>query len=286
MEWLNIHASFLDSPEFIGSEPTDRATWICLLRYCAGQENGGIIADAGSWGDRKWQQLARVTLREVRRESALWKWEDGKLIVAAYPADKEELVKQRRSVARKNGMRGGRPSATDQHPEKKTEKQTNAETQQEPTLVLFAKAEGEGEGNGKKYLPAPAAPARKRDELFDCLAKAEGSDPLQLTKRAARTVAVALAEIRKASPAVTAEEIARRAERYRRVMPQGSTMTASALAKHWARCGEIVRISSAPPKPTEPANWRATLKRLFPDASDDLAWPALPESVRQQILNS
>lgn len=134
-------------------------------------------------------------------------------------------------------------------------------------------------------LPAPAKQARKRDELFDCLAKAEGSNPVQLTKRAARTVAVAIAEIRKASPDVTPEEIARRAERYRRVMPQGSTLTASALAKHWARCGEVVRLATPAPILQEPANWRATLKRLFPDSADDLTWATLPDSIRQQVRN-
>lgn len=280
MEWLNIHASFLDSEAFIGSEPIDRATWICLLRYCAGQENGGVITDADSWSDRKWQQLVRVTSREVHRPSALWKWQDGALIVVAYPSDKEELVRQRRENARKNGRTGGRPTAI----RKETDNQTKEQTQQEPTLVFFDKAEGNGrEGKGNS-LPAPAAPARKRDEIFDCLARAEGSDPLQLTKRAARTVAVALAEIRKASPNVTTDEIARRAERYRRVMPQGSTLTASALAKHWARCGDVVKLAPSEPKQTEPANWRATLKRLYPDASEGLAWAALPQSVRDAIL--
>lgn len=38
------------------------------------------------------------------------------------------------------------------------------------------------------------------------------------------------------------------------------------------------------PQQTEPANWRATLKRLYPDASEGLAWAALPQSVRDAIL--
>jgi hypothetical protein len=96
MEWLNLHASMLDSEQFIGAEPVDRATWLCLLRYCAGQENAGIIRDCQQWGDRKWQQLARVTLLEVRRESALWEWQQNDLRVWAYPVDKEMEVQRLR----------------------------------------------------------------------------------------------------------------------------------------------------------------------------------------------
>lgn len=93
MDWLNLHTSTLDSPQFIGCDPIDRATWLCLLRYCAGQENGGVISDCQDWTDRKWQQCARVTFDEVRRLSALWEWKAGTLHVWAYPKDKEELVK-------------------------------------------------------------------------------------------------------------------------------------------------------------------------------------------------
>lgn len=77
---------------------------------------------------------------------------------------------------------------------------------------------------------------RRRDPLFDALAIAGGSDPLQLTRSAARTIAVALAEIKQATPSVTPEEIARRASIYPAVMPRGTILTAHALVKHWARC--------------------------------------------------
>lgn len=40
---------------------------------------------------------------------------------------------------------------------------------------------------------------------------------------------------------------------------------------------------AAAPKPSEPANWRATLKRLYPDANDDLSWATLPESIKAEI---
>lgn len=96
MDWINLHTSTLDSVEFLGSEPVDRATWLCLMRYCCGQENGGVIREATSWGDRRWQQLCGVMLVEVKRECALWKWIGADLHVHAYPRDKEHEVRAKR----------------------------------------------------------------------------------------------------------------------------------------------------------------------------------------------
>lgn len=135
MEWLNLHTSVLDSPEFIGSEPTVRATWLCLMRYCIGQENGGVIPGARSWGDRKWQQLVRITLAEAETESDLWKWVGDDLHVFRYPIDKQSEVQRLRSIGSKtseakrkaaqaNGVKGGRPAQnpTDNPTENPTEK--------------------------------------------------------------------------------------------------------------------------------------------------------------------
>jgi hypothetical protein len=139
MNWLNIHTSVLDSPEFLGGSPTERATWLCLLRYCAGQENGGTITGCGTWKDRQWQQVARVTLREVTTRSGLWTWDGANLHVTHYPKGKETEVQAKRETASVNGSRGGRPP-----------KITNAETQKKPTLVISAKAEGERKEKGKE----------------------------------------------------------------------------------------------------------------------------------------
>lgn len=97
MQYLNLQTATLDSPQFLGSEPTDRATWLCLLRYCAGQENGGTIADCADWSDRKWQQLARVTLAEVKRESDLWQWRGKTVAVWSYPSENEARAKTLRA---------------------------------------------------------------------------------------------------------------------------------------------------------------------------------------------
>ena len=105
MDWLNLHTSTLDSPEFVRSDPVRRSTWLCLLRYCVGQENGGVIARCKSWGDTTWQQLCRVRLKEINLISELWSWDGDSLTVSFYPIEKEMEVRKNRA----NGSRGGRP---------------------------------------------------------------------------------------------------------------------------------------------------------------------------------
>lgn len=107
MDWLNIHTSVLDSAEFLTAEPVDRGTWLCLQRYCCGQENGGRITGAGSWTDRIWQQLAGVTLKEVRHSCQLWDWETDDLVVRFYNVETERKVQNNRKV----GSAGGHASA-------------------------------------------------------------------------------------------------------------------------------------------------------------------------------
>lgn len=157
MDWLNLHIPLLRSPQFIGSDPVDRSTWIMLLTYCAQQENGGRIEDCAGWKDRKWQQLAAVTFAEVRRETELWKWDGTALVVEHYPVNKEAEVKAKREIARTNGRTGGRPISVP----KRNPQETNVGSEKKPTLVNSPKAEGEGEGerkgNGKEgeYPPSP-----------------------------------------------------------------------------------------------------------------------------------
>jgi hypothetical protein len=91
------------SPEFIGAEPVERATWVCLLAYCAEQENGGRIENCAGWGDRRWMQTCGITLEEVQANSELWFWQNGDLLVAKYPIDDENKVKARKVAGRKGG---------------------------------------------------------------------------------------------------------------------------------------------------------------------------------------
>lgn len=158
MDWLNLHIpSALRSPEFLGSSPTERGVWLCVLAYAATIECGGRIPGAATWKDRQWQQSCGVTLREVRAASKLLHFDADGVVVVFYPADKEAEVKEKREIARRNGRLGGRPQ--------KTNTETNVGTDKKPALVISPKAEGEGEGEGKEKNPPPppaggqAAPA-------------------------------------------------------------------------------------------------------------------------------
>jgi hypothetical protein len=107
MNWINIETKTLRSPEFIGSEPEQRATWLCLLAYCAEQENGGKIAACGEWKARRWQQTCGVTTDEVCSHCDLWTWEADSLTVWGYPVEKENEVRMKRE----GGQRGGKARA-------------------------------------------------------------------------------------------------------------------------------------------------------------------------------
>lgn len=103
MNYLNLLLNDLRSPQFLGSEPTDRATWLCLLAFCADQENGGRIEGCGKWADRKLQQLIGVTAEEIGRNSPLWEMDGDNLVVWRYPADKEREIQAKREAGRTYG---------------------------------------------------------------------------------------------------------------------------------------------------------------------------------------
>jgi hypothetical protein len=81
---------------------------------------------------------------------------------------------------------------------------------------------------------------RKPNPLFDALAQACGMTGTLNSIEGGR-VGVALKAIRESMPDVTPEEIRRRAGNYSAVMPPKSTLTPTALAANWARCGIIAK---------------------------------------------
>lgn len=165
MNWLNLHVSVLDSEDVCGCEPVERATWLFLLRYCVGQENGGRIANCREWKDRKWQQVVRVTGREVNAECSLWHWDGNDLVVCYYPTEKEDELRKKRETASDNGRKGGRPPKKTNAGTKigttgKTNVGTNEKSYEKPTLVILEKAEIRNGGNkewrngGNEEIPA------------------------------------------------------------------------------------------------------------------------------------
>lgn len=148
MNIINLHTDTLRSEQYLGSEPTDRATWLNLLAWCVSQENGGHIEGASEWGERKWMQLCGVTKAEAHSITPLFHLDEaGTLHIEFYPLESEEKVRAKREAgriggkaktqaktqaAKTNGTRGGRPLKPKHTPE------TQAETQ------------GKGKGKGKE----------------------------------------------------------------------------------------------------------------------------------------
>lgn len=100
MNWLNLRTETLHAPQYIGSDPTRRATWISLMLWCAQQENGGIIAGSRQWPDRRWQQTCGVTAAEVAESCELFAWAGDNLVLWGYNTDKEAEVQAKRDAGR------------------------------------------------------------------------------------------------------------------------------------------------------------------------------------------
>ena len=132
MEFINIPTALFSSPEYIGAEPIQRATWISLLAWCCEQENGGIIEGCRSWGMRRWMQTCGVTDQEISAENELYHFDGDNLVVFGYPHEIQDSVQTRRKTARENGKLGGRPRKTDIGTSVGTEK----ETHEKPTSVI------------------------------------------------------------------------------------------------------------------------------------------------------
>lgn len=116
MQYLNIKIVDLRHPNYIGSDPIDRATWLNLSAFCAERENGGVIADCREWKSRMWEQVCGVTAEEVMRPCALWEWSGPDLKVWNYPVEKEGIVKRKRDYASRGGKASGESRRDDASP--------------------------------------------------------------------------------------------------------------------------------------------------------------------------
>ena len=107
MNWIPITTKTRTAPEFIGSEPIHRATWLCLMLHCAEHETGGTIRDCASWGDRRWMQTVGVTKAEIRLETPLYFFRGADLVVWGYDPKYEDVIRAKRE----GGRIGGKLSA-------------------------------------------------------------------------------------------------------------------------------------------------------------------------------
>ena len=107
MQWLNLEVTLCDRPEFVGCEPAEQGTWLKLAFYCAKLENAGVIQNCGQWKNRKWEQLVRVTKREIATSTELWSYDGTDLVVHFYPKEQELKAKRLRDMAGRAGRASG-----------------------------------------------------------------------------------------------------------------------------------------------------------------------------------
>lgn len=105
MKYLGILTSARTAPEFVGAEPVQRATWLCLMLFCAEHETGGVVEGCKQWCDRRWMQTCGVTKAEVMVESTLFHFLGNDLTVWGYQVDYEAGILARREAGRKGGLR-------------------------------------------------------------------------------------------------------------------------------------------------------------------------------------
>lgn len=152
MEWINLHTSVIDSAEFMTAEPVDRATWLCLQRYCVGQENSGRILGAKGWTDRIWLQMCGVSLREVTRSCGLWAWDGDDLTVTFYNIESEKKVQRLRGQAASAGHASWQKRSSPQG-------EPSVEPHGSPAGSSHGDAKGkEREGKGKEGKEIPPNP--------------------------------------------------------------------------------------------------------------------------------
>jgi hypothetical protein len=278
MNWLNLETRILHAPEYIGSDPKARATWLNVLLWAATRERSGREVGAKSWGDRQWQQTCGVTRREVLAASPLLIFEGEDLVIWSYPIDQEIEIKAKRAAGK---LRAEKRWHND------SSASSSAINSASSSAYSSVHTEGKGierERKGKELIHGAEAPqvltlsadpeskpgpkkTRTRNPLLDALAIIDGSNVNQVTPSAWAAIGKALADIKAVTEDVTPDEIARRAAIYR-AKHRDWALTPSALAKHWANCDRTSNFAPAPAKlnANEPKAWKAWLDSHRPES--------------------
>lgn len=101
MNYLNIHIPIMGEEEFSGATHEQVGIWLRLATYCAHQENGGKILRCEKWSERQWMTTCGVEKDAIMRDSPLWKWDIGAVIVRHYPLAQEREVARKREAGRR-----------------------------------------------------------------------------------------------------------------------------------------------------------------------------------------
>jgi hypothetical protein len=161
MNWLNTPTRIIHSPEYVGSDPTERATWWNLMVYCAEQENGGIIQGCRNWKDRRWQQTCGVTAEEAGMACDLWRFDGDDLLVWNYPAEKEVEVQARRDGGRKGGTRRAENAAKSKEVCQDSSSASSTPSSSASTEEKRREEKGIEEKRREEQQSAPAPPSLK-----------------------------------------------------------------------------------------------------------------------------
>lgn len=263
MNWINIQTNTLRSPEFIGSDPISRGTWLSVLGYCYEQENGGLIADCKGWKDRQWQQICGVTREEIDGSTRLMEWKENDLLVWNYPTDTEEEIKRKREAGRKGGQARtqAKIEAAKANGAKHISSSTQAEAKQEPKGIEKKGKEKEGDARGSEAVAPP--PDLPFDDLPD--------QPKKPKKPSKETDAQWLAEISN-SPAYRGIDIRR--EHSKALVwaaANKKTMSRRRFINWINRCEtamapQMARTFDSTPSMTEPNGWRAWINENAPES--------------------
>lgn len=260
MNWINIQTNTLRSPEFIGSDPISRGTWLAVLGYCYEQENGGLIADCKSWKDRQWQQICGVTREEVDGSARLMQWQDNDLLVWNYPTDTEDEIKRKREAGRKGGQARSQAKieAAKANGAKHNPSTTQAEPKQEPNVIEKKRKEKEAESEADAPPPVLAF-----DDLPD--------QPEKPQKQPKQTDEQWLADLATSSAYRGIDVRREHAKALVWAAANKKTMSRRRFINWVNRCEtnmapQMARAFDSTPSMSEPNGWRAWINDNAPDS--------------------
>jgi hypothetical protein len=177
MEYLNIHRSDVEGEAMQDATPGAVRAWLFLNTYCVGQENGGRIAGARQWPDRKWLKLCSLSYEDIHGASELWHWDGDDLVMEFYPADQEAEFRAKREGGRLGGKRSGRArkeAAREAQVKGEVEAQLEASSEGEVERKEKERKEKEGKGRERAREGEPLIPTEQEVRTWAELA---GVDP-------------------------------------------------------------------------------------------------------------
>lgn len=202
--WIKLHKSLLDNYEYHRLPIASKAIAPLLWLLASEHKEGHIDADLAKLS-------FRLRMPEGDVEKAVKPLVNGGFFSVVQAASK--------------------PLADSKH-----DAMPETETETEKRLPAVA-------GDKHQGKTAESTP-RKRDEVFDALAKVHGLNLKEITGSAGGMLAKAKAEIVAVTPDATSQEVYRRFRNLKLHRPDKTNHTAPNLAKLWGMCGDGPQSSS------------------------------------------